>query len=285
MYDELLDLYDDYVSNNKYADYNFVNQVFIIVNKYHPIGEYLKNVYISDKENEYISVDKTINISFNQIYNVTYKLKDILKNDYVYFYNLVVLETIFHELEHVFQEEIKDKGENNIETFLLVLSDPIRIVNLEYNYSNIINTIKLILKIRRQKKYYQKNHDIVPYERLANLRSYHRTLTLLTDYDKENNDISTYYKVVNTLINSALLKGYRLLGEKTNSLSLDYLAGMKVKDNKDFIKFNIFHDENMKKEERVLYGLELSKDEYNGLLDNAKEDVCYNAISNKKKVR
>ena len=60
---------------------------------------------------------------------------------------------------------------------------------------------------------------------------------------------------------------------------------MKVKDNKDFIKFNIFHDENMKKEERVLYGLELSKDEYNGLLDNAKEDVCYNAISNKKKVR
>ena len=282
MYEELLDLYDNYVSNHKYADNIFVNQVFIIVNRYHPIGKYLKEVYVTNKDNEYKCIDKIININLQQIYKAVSKLSDVLEDDFVYLYNLVVLETIFHELEHVYQEEVKDKGENNLETFLLVLSDSLVVFPLDIDYRNLVNRIKLKLKSRRINKYYHKNHDMAPYERMAEIRAYGNTINLIGEYSTYNLGIVAYCELVNHMLGATFKNGYKIIGDKTNSPSLDYIRGMKGSNNKEFVDFHVFHDMNICLQDRLLYGLELTKDEYHDLLRIEEEQK---ANSTKIKIR
>lgn len=266
MYDELLDLYDNYVTNHKYADNTFVNQVFIIINKYHSLGKYLKEVYVTNGCSEYLPIDQVINIGLNEINQLIKGLKDQLQDDYVYLYNLFVIETIFHELEHVYQEEKKD-SEEDIESFLLLLSDPI-ILTLDFvEHENIINHIKLKLRAHRQKKYYEKNHDLAPQERIANLRSSSKTIDLINNHSNPNKGIAAYHLITNDIINKLLVKGYHLNGDKTNSPSLDYLKGMRGTDNKRLVNFIGFHDLSISYANRLLYGLELTSDEYSDLLN------------------
>ena len=271
MYDELLDLYDDYSSSSRFADNSFVNQVFVIVNKNHPLGKYLTNVFVTDKDSEYRSIDKTINISLIDIDRVFGSLrKNLSKEDYVYLFNLIAMETIFHELEHVYQEELKFSNELNIEKTLLILSDPLSILSNLSENPNLIERIKIYSKLRKHRRYYNKRHNRAPHERIANLRAFAKSLTLISDYNVDNNGIKLYCNITANLIGKQLLNGYTLIGDKTNSPSLDYLIGMKNTDNRFIIENNkdYFCNMEINKKDRLLYGLELYEDEYLEVLKN-----------------
>ncbi len=271
MFLELLDLYDDYSSNKKLADYKFINQVFIIVNKYHPLGEHLTQVFVSNKGSEYISLTKTINIDLSEI-SKTYSIakKKISYEDYIYLYNLIVIGTIFHELEHVYQEELKISKTFNIEKALLVLSDPLAILEKLEEDSSFIDHIKIYIKLRRHRRYYNKNHNRAPHERIANLRSYANTIAMLNDYDKENNGLLFFYAITKDSLQKQLLNGYQLVGDITNSPSLDYIVNMKYGNNDLIVRDNFFHDMKIDTKTRILCGLELTKDEYIGLYNDTR---------------
>ena len=81
MFDEILDLYHNYVSNNLYADNNFVNQVIVIINKYHPLGKYLHEVYVTNKKSEYLPIVKTINICLDESYKLVRRLKPLINEE------------------------------------------------------------------------------------------------------------------------------------------------------------------------------------------------------------
>ena len=122
-------------------------------------------------------------------------------------------------------------------------------------------------------KHYKKNHDLAPHERIANLRAAGTTLDLIKNYKEKQEGIITY-KLVNTMSTSkSLIKGYVLNGDKTNSPSLDYLKGMKGTENSKYVGVSEFHDDSIPYEDRLLYGLELSSNEYNNLFETVKEHL------------
>lgn len=276
MFDELLDLYDDYSDNAILADNRFVNQVFVIVNKYHSLGEYLKSVYVTNQDSEYRSIDKVININLDIINKIFGKLQRILsREDYVYLYNLVAIETIFHELEHVYQEELKFNEEFNIEKALLVLADPVSLLSNLSENPNLIERIRIYRKLKKHRRYYDKRHDRAPHERIANLRAYAKSIALINDYDIENDGIKYYCTITAELINKQLLNGYKLSTDKTNSPSIDYLIGMKGSPNSIIIdnSKDFFYDMKIDKKDRLLYGLELYKNEYLEILEKSKKVI------------
>ena len=268
MENELIDLYDNYSSNHIMAESKFVNQIPIIINKYHNISEYLKQINITNGETEYSSIDKTININLLIINKAFHRAREVLnENEYIYLYNLVVLETMFHELEHVYQEELKYSNEYSIEQALILLSDPYVLIPDIESSLNFIKYIKLLYKAHNYRKYYDKNHNLAPHERIANLRSYTSVLSLIDDYPEKNNGTSFYSYIANELRNIQIIKGYKLINDITNSPSLDYFKNMKGCNLLNTIDNSIFHDMNIPFEDRLLCGLELTKEEYNFLVE------------------
>lgn len=279
MYEEILDLYDDYCSNMRFADNQFVNQIFIIINKYHNLGNYLKEVYVTkDKDSEYSSVDKTIDISLVSVFRTFKKLrKKMKKEDYIYLHNIVVIEIIFHELEHIYQEEVKFSTMNNLEQLLLLFSDPLIVIDTLRTRPNFIEQIKISSQLRRHRKFYNKNHNSAPHERIANIRSYRNIIALLDCYEPDQKGLDIYYQIVTNLINKQLRHGYVLIGDKTNSPSLDYL--LHTESIRDYIidNPNIFDNDGISKEDRILYGLSLKESDYNVLLkgtEEGKDEYC-----------
>ncbi len=274
MNDELLDLLDNYCSNGKLVDNHFVNQVFVIINKYRSLGKYLEAVYVTNKKSEYLAIDKTINISLIDVMKALRSIAKILDNeDYVYLFNVVVLETIFHELEHVYQEELKFSDDESIERTLIVLSDPIIMLNGLISNPNLINGIKMRIRLKRYKRFYDHHHNLAPHERLANLKAYQGTISLLEEYNCENDGIKLFYDMTSELINRQLINGYKLVGDITNSPSLDFLSKMKNTPNKYIIDNSpCLHDLEVLPETRLLCGLKLSKDEYLDLSKRIEEE-------------
>ena len=268
MYDELLNLFDDYSSKNLYADIIFINQVFIIMSKYHPVGKYLKQIFIHKKRCQYLPDKKTINISLNVIEKSINKLKPKLnKEDYVYLYNLMVLETIFHEMEHVYQEELKLSSDINLEKSLLVLTDPLLFIpELKNSNNNFITRLKIRFKLRKNYRYYHRNHDLAPIERMGNINTCSKMIELVKNYNQSNEGIDIFYTLISTLLSNQLLKGYKIIGDRTNNPTIDYLLGMKEPIVNDIIlNTDYFNDISHPFETRVSCGLVLTSNEYDEL--------------------
>ena len=194
----------------------------------------------------------------------------ILTGDkYLYFDNLLKLRMVLHELEHVNQEKILEDRKEDTEYELVKLN------NYHYIYpsfmkksdAGIIDTIKGTIKLYKYGRYYYKNHDIAPVERLANIKSYNETYNIFKGLDKEKlgraYDEFRYFSYQE--LDYFLKCGYKLNGDKTNSPSVDYLSG--IKDLKYIVNEYDFDEasKNLSFEERVLYGLSLSKEEYDNI--------------------
>ena len=167
----------------------------------------LKEVFVVNNESEYLSISKTINISLLDIDRAFHHFKKSISNeDYVYLYNLVTLETIFHEIEHVYQEELKFSDEMSMEKTLLLLADPFGLlIDLSEN-PNFIERIKILSKLKKHNKYYDKRHNRDPHERIANLRAYAKTIAMINDYNIDNEGIKLYYVITDDLINKQIIE-------------------------------------------------------------------------------
>ena len=273
MYDELLNLFDDYSSINKYADEKFVNEAFKIINKYNPMGKYLKSINIVKTRSQYFPDRQIINYSLNDITVATKRLKKkISVSDHVYLYNLMVIETIFHEIEHVYQEELKLSDEMNMEKVLLVLTDPLLYISgLKENNNKFIYKLKLRYKLYKHNKYYLKHHDLAPFERIANIHACNKMIDLVDNYNIDNNGIEVFYKLISNLLGDQLLKGYKIIGDKTNNPTVDFMLGMKEPIANELINgSDYFYTFDHSFDTRVTCGLTLSSDEFEALKEKVR---------------
>ncbi len=273
---ELIELLTHY--KNRYADNYFVNQVLIIISKYHDISGYIKDLLVIDKKNSFESsynfYKKTLTINLYQEHNKEIS-KHLINDDYIYYFNLSVLKTILHEFEHIMQEKKKVSKEDSIEKKLIVLNDITCIIDKnEFNKEPFIKRIKLKRDLRSYHKYYLDNHDLAPVERMANIRS-SSNMKLITDEIKDKNTGVIAFSFISEFqFFDQLMNGYYLIDDITNSPSLDFLSNMKKTNNREIINNDLgLNDFSLSFENRLLYGLKLTKEEYNtiSLLNNGKK--------------
>jgi hypothetical protein len=268
MIDDIASVVDDYNKNNKYADNLFVNKICTIYVNEKNLNKYLKDVYTSDVSlkngrSNYNPLTKELVFDLDERINPIYRV--LLGDKYVYFNNLHKLRLVLHELEHVSQEKQFNESDDSFEHKLVKLN------NYVYMYPSILNkkdasvieTIKGTIKLLNYSRYYNQYHDSAPIERLANIKSYLNTKEIYNKLDVENfgraADEYRYYSYLD--LDRDMSYGYRMIGKKTNSPSLDFFKGIKeIRDAVDEDEFEELSN-TLPFEDKVLYGLSLTKEE------------------------
>ena len=274
MFLEILDLLDSYCIKEEFVDMKFVNQFYIIIKKYYDIGKYLENIIDTNKNTAYSSYNRIlrVNIPFEFEYLDSVK-NSVSSREFVYLFNFDIVETLLHELEHMFQQELIEGNTDSVERKLLALGDHNQYYSKDKyeGYFKIFKLFRAMLHTLWFRKYYRNLHDQAPNERIANLRSFDKMYYILdlVGNTYHNDGLVLYESHLDYDLDKQLFLGYQeevLDSGYTNSPSLDFLSGMKHTDNEKEIREDIsLFDINIPYMDRVLYGLSLTKDEYHDM--------------------
>ena len=272
MIDELTELNNQYGKNHTFVDEEFIGDVVGTYASKHKIFDELNGVIIKDKGPTFYS-SITGNITFNPttVHHKTFK-ELLTPEEYIYLYNLRSTFRLLHELDHVRQERVINNDPLTMEKKLLILNDN-RIFIPNGSEKNKLEVIrKIIHSFQYYHFYYNKNHDRAPSERIANLVALSMVQEVLSRLDEQDNrGIKCYTVFTNNQMIKQMLNGYTLIGDMTNSPSIDYLEGMKHTRNKEMIaNDNSFKENDLSTKERLLYGLYLTKEEFTELEESVK---------------
>ena len=225
-----------------------INDIEIIVEKLleiYDVDEYLKNVRYTNSKTLYVgaydSIKKELVFNYKKILNVILNIKKEscfkVYDNYILYFNIVILQIIMHEFEHIYQEKV--------------------ICNIDNEYSKFIKKF-LYVQDTISKKYY----EICPEERTAEILSYEKinnSIDYMSDFNIEIKDIKYVFSVIELIINTdyiqRTIRGYKYYNDKCIVPTYEYLKYCDMTIDFDF--FNKIKKLN----ERLLYGLEVSNEE------------------------
>lgn len=267
------EIVDDYNRKNKLVDKSFVDSICINYVNTHNLNKYLRDVYVTNRSLKYghgvyNSFDKTLTIQLKD--ELPIELQSKLGDEATPYYNLFVLRLLFHELEHVRQEKLMYEDDSSLESLLIKLNNYL-FLKSEFNDNNIIDRIKDRIELISYFKYYRKYQYYAPIERMADIKAYQDLKETMDDSQIEiASKVHTEFNRDNDLdLNATIKSGYRLIGNKTNSPSLDYLKNIRfLKDILDERRI-IEKSKDLDLKERLYLGLSISKDEFDKIdIDN-----------------
>lgn len=279
MFDEIYNILKPYLDQKEYVDENYARKVLDIVKENENLQEYVIDYdfnKIKDKRFHagYDEDTKIIHMDLDKIH---------VKDDYLrhpdthyFMYNFDVSKCIFHELAHAELHKLYYEAYEKHDYVLLslfYLSDADIYVR-----SKLLN--KIIINIKN--RYYNANWAINPLERIADIKSELKVRELL-DKTNEEDDIVGYTKELSDIvISNTYLKGYRLINNETNSPSIEYLERVPFSNNRKKLQNDLtLFNPDIPYEDRLLYGLFLTKDEYNNL--NKEHDQAMHKLLEKVK--
>ena len=274
---ELTKLLKEYYDNKRYADKDFVYKANNIIVSYYKLNDYVKDIEFAKTNNsnelgnQYLSLYKVIWINMYKLHNE--KHYRLYGDDYYGLFNLFVLKTIFHEISHANDEYIKDNEPTSLEGKLLILDDPFTYINVpDKERDNLIKYLINKHKYNIVLKYYNRNYFQAPHERMAITRSCIDMMNIIkVDFIVETQYYEMFKSFLENRINSVLYN-YHLIDECTNNPSLEYLWGLFKNNHEIILKDKIFYNYNLDAEDRLFYGLSLSKNEYENI-DNIKNNL------------
>jgi len=270
LFENIADIVYDYSEKCLFADKLFIDEICNIIKDLLDLDEYLDEIIVDfkSKTSHYNPVEHDITINPTLNHNKIF-MKRLSKKDYCYWYNLFVVQTIYHELEHARQEKLKYNDEKSIEKDLVVLNDP-KVYLLPFEEYKKLSFIKQKIndmRLNKYYRYYRRHHDLAPIERMANIKANVITQNVSKKLDKIDG-IEKFRMCSMIELYRQAKHGYKLVGNLTNSPSIDYLSHMKYTNNIEIInKTKAFRENNLSYFEKVIYGLYLSKDEYDSLED------------------
>ena len=296
---ELSKLIYDYYKQQKFADKYFVETATNIILDNMNLSDYINNftiISLDEKSTSYSgsSYDfKDKELIIDLVYEKNKRKYSFNRNNKYLYYNLEIIRTIFHELDHaLLNKEII----NNKNTIDILLSKEIfdwYIKNCPETSNKEKSKEQLyieIVELERKKMYYYENHNKAPYERRANLISLLKMNELLKSINDTNINPKKieYYNKKYRKKTIKIAKGNYVLYKKygyTNSPSLDYFIKFDYKNKNKFEEAKTYYydknksfentNQKYKFEEKIFYGLQLSKDEFNKL------DSSYDILSKK----
>ena len=253
MESKILEVLDKY--ENIPADYSFVKDVLSILRKEYHAEEYLKKIipysYFNQAEKNsnwdgfYDDKNKAIFIQTSSCDN--FNVSRLEKN-------IFILVLILHEFTHVRQSMNMDN--NSFESKLLKISNMVPL-------NAVLEDV----------------HDLIPSERLANIFAEISCIKILSmDFFRYQNEIYRRKKILYYYF----LNGYKLCNNGDIISPLEqYFRGIELSaDYIDLLKIDVKEYSLAK---RLLYGLNINKDEYDSLKDTY--GYYSNKVNNKNKLR
>ena len=264
--EELIKYIYDFVKADRFLDNDFLVKIFNLCVKNRKLSRYVNDFIISKEflglygEYCYFENDRIVFLYKNSIIDrVCEQYKYFSKDEINMILLYVVIETILHEIEHVYQIKICNENINSLETDILKMStiykfnrDELEQELIKKQYCHYVDTPKLAdnqLDIVTRDILY----CIRPDERLADVKAQLLTLKIF----------DTIFHDIDFVKRHGLYYIYRIL-------SFGYIdGGIPIKDFME--KFNRFipyesikeMDTNLNYLLRATYGFELDKNEYN----------------------
>lgn len=243
-----------YKYKNKPADQNFVKDILTILRKQYHCEEYLKRIVV------YRFGSDIKERKFSGCYSPKHKSIYIDVSTYDHFNidqyekNIGILVMILHEFTHVTQE-IENK-DNVLQNKLLRLSNHI---SFESKLGDI--------------------HDCLPDERMANIRSVIWCINILSE------DFLNNYKIIKK--QKAILYNYMLHGysfSASNTLTSPLETSLREANVYDENK-QILNTKEYPLSQRIVYGLPITIEEYDGLVENHNKYCNKTKEENKLKIK
>ena len=280
MYKKIAEVLYEYEMKLKFADEDFIIRVIEIISNERNLNNYINDVIVSNDYSNKDSYydDKKYKLFINKNNEIDrIKVQDLclsaltgVSDNEVLNYNVSVLKVILHEMDHVLLEKEINSGETNKfhDMSKLCLEDKVLTINP-------ITLIKNVFNYMYKYSIYESNHDLVPFERRANIESLREIKRIMKELKESDIDSSKLFQTSHLYENQ--LKGsekqfYRRYGVVTNSPSYDYMNKLFLSDNEKqelLSSYNENYRESFLKDskefsfsDRVLYGLQLSEDEY-----------------------
>lgn len=180
---------------------------------------------------QYNTSEKTISVDIYNLYGYTKRMKR--KNDLSYLScNLEIVQTIFHEVEHM-REDYK-KAKNEAERIILTYGNQTYAFD-ELKKQGIVKDAKEFSKI------YSKNWKFFPIERIAEMDSYSQVLMSILNYpnfkEKYNKELDF---IANQYIKSNFL-GYNYRMQESSALMI-YLKLINKENVKDELEQSLNDD-------------------------------------------
>ncbi|MBQ2873070.1 MAG: hypothetical protein IJE89_03615 [Bacilli bacterium] len=191
MEDKLMGLIYDYSQQNKIADPEFIYKVVDLLVNYMNINEYVRDVKVGDdavanifSQASYDVYEKTLGVGQSslkyELHRQNKKVKDYL-NDFerTIFQNVLVVQTILHELEHAFQQKKIDLSE-------------LRQFEDSFDKRVEMELLKFAKKNIEKESFY--THDFIPDERFAESDSWNKLYGILSFLNDKGKNLLDYCK-------------------------------------------------------------------------------------------
>ena len=207
--ENIYDVLYDYCSKGKYADRAFVKKTTSIILSARDLKSYVSKVlcfngFENNKAGCFSFIAKKI----------FYYLPNVKMN--VLRYNLFVLQVVLHECEHVNQYDEIINGKHTIKNMILKEDLGDQIIDKYLANARISRlSCDVVEKLQAEKSYFDKKaehylslYDIAPSERMANIDSILKLLTIVDDTDLQGHEEEI--KMLEIICCNYLMKGYRI---------------------------------------------------------------------------
>ena len=277
----LIQLLRKYVNDNKVADQEFVMLAIDYLVQEKNLYNNVKRVEFNDYKNtSYNEIEQKINFNIEMhrdfiLNQFQHLMKEKTKEEYIMIINFSIFTAIFHEIEHVLQFKYLNNNNNELESYLIHIAfkwshyktdlykhRSIDYQNRFYNYlQKSINTYS------HQKVYYLCN----PAERIAYIKSNKKTLETINQINDLN--LSLAKDIFTTLTLLYEIDQYQLKGKKIICpLNIYMKKRNKILKKHKLISSNYFKQvinmhQSLSLDDKLLYGLPITLEEYSEQLD------------------
>lgn len=278
MNDELRRLIWDVSSKNRMLNDREILKVLDIRIRERDLKEYLKEIRFLELQGAnacYHPVRKQLLIDAqNMRNNMDLQLLDVdfWPVERIKLYrNLVIVQTLFHEIEHMEQYRKAQSKLSDYESRLLRLCYSATLYyerhRKEEEIFENISKEEVLSYFDFESDYYMED----PRERMAQIRSHQQILKLIRSFYKESTDI---YQHEENELNFERIHGYKFIKEEFVAPTIAFLSGMTREEALKFFKVDMeckeLLNESLKNsilrtyslEERLLFGLPIRMEEY-----------------------
>ncbi len=292
MYEEVAKIIFDYTKKNKQADEEYVEKLVDVISNGKNIEKYISKIEIKEAEDSSYNINTgELQISLDEEYaNFEYKLSR--KNNFIL--NANVALTVFHELDHANYKKTAINDHNSLDsTYFAITNSKLekpRIIELDdETYDNLTQEAQdellhecegKVLDMAKSVMYYILYHDKAPYEKRANINSnidLDRVINKLYNTSIDNKVLEKYRLLKLKKFIKVCRYGYTTMGNITNSPAYDYFK--KIGLGEMLLEILIYDSDPTiayKKakslytlQQRIIYGLPLTREELNGININS----------------
>ena len=256
-------IFFDYYQKNKYADKNFISSILHVIIKENNYEKYVRKIRY------YMSViDKKMG-SYSFFYKkMCFYMPE--KNMSVIDYNILMLRTIMHESTHISQYDKIINGKNDIKRIILKEDLGDQLLDLSIYDKNLYYLpLDKLQKINEERSYYEKKnqlyyslYDYSPSERMAEIESLLKTITVVNSIDDER--LTRKKETLQRYCYQFLIRKY---GKDLSGPTITWykkLQSLAPQMERLFISPQVIEDKskNMSFENRIYLGLPVNQFEY-----------------------